>query len=155
MFDHRKLQLIALQAFVPWVLFCGTTSAVVAAGQESMAIQADDVQWKPASPTLYGVEMAVLKGNPTQAGPFVMRLKFPAFFDYPVHRNPGTEEQVTVLSGAMGFAMGETFDRYVVKPLPAGSHFVVPDAWHFAWTFEETVVEVQGNGPWRVAFFEP
>jgi hypothetical protein len=33
--------------------------------------------------------------------------------------------------------------HYEDKPIPAGSFFVMPDAWHFAWTFEEDC----GRGP--------
>lgn len=149
---HRNMATAAIQA----LLLCVSPIATASADPlHSLVIRADEVEWKPGPAILQGVQMAVLRGSPTEAGPFVMRLRFPAFFDYPVHRHPGTEGNITVLSGGMGMAMGETFDRYVNRPLPAGSFFVMPDAWHFAWTFEETVVEVQGNGPWRVEFLDP
>ena len=140
------------------VLFASVSAAVshaqAAEGHGHVVVSADEVEWKPGPPILSGVEMAVLSGNPTEDGPFIMRLKFPAFFDYQVHRHPGTEGHVTVLSGAIGMALGETFDRYAAPPLPAGSYFVMPDEWHFAWTYEETIVQVHGDGPWRVEFLD-
>jgi ChrR Cupin-like domain len=156
MFGYRKRQLTAIHAITLCVLLGGTASLACAdVEHDPVIVRADKVEWKPAPPILPGVEMAVLQGSPNEAGPFIMRLKFPAFFEYPVHRHRGTEGYVTVLSGAIGVALGETFDPYVARPLPAGSYFVTPDAWHFAWTFEETVVEIHGNGPWRVEFLDP
>jgi len=140
-------------------LVCAALGAAAPAAQaddtQHTVIPADQIEWKPGPPVLYGVEATVLSGKPGEEGPFIMRLKFPAGFDYPVHRHPGTQGHITVLSGAIGLGFGETFERDAAPLLPAGSYFVMPDEWHYAWTADETVVQVHGNGPWRVQFRDP
>ena len=42
------------------------------------------------------------------------------------------------------------------KPLSAGSFAVMqPNNQHFAWTKEETVVQVHGIGPWAINYVNP
>ena len=127
-----------------------------AAGQsdDRTVVPIDKLEWKPAPPLLPGVQVAVVYGNPGKEGPFVMRLKFPAGFDYPVHHHPGTHGHLTVISGAFGIGHGEKFDRNAAPLLPAGSFFVMPSTPHFGWTDRETIIQVNGNGPWRVEFLK-
>src|SRR4051812_41620769 len=57
------------------------------------------VQWGPAPPVLNkGAQAAVLSGDPSKTGPFVIRLKMPAGYRVAPHWHP-TDEHVTVLSG--------------------------------------------------------
>ena len=45
-----------------------------------------------------GAKMAVLEGDPTKEGPFVVRFQFPDGYHIPPHTHPKTE-RVTVISG--------------------------------------------------------
>jgi quercetin dioxygenase-like cupin family protein len=128
------------------------SSPALAAGEHHTAIAADEVTFNPGPPTLpAGAEIAVLLGSPAEEGPFVIRLKFPAGYDIPPHRHP-KEEHVTVLSGGFGMSTGETLDRSVPL-LPQGSFVRIPvGEAHFAWTKEETVVQLNGNGPFGVEY---
>jgi hypothetical protein len=47
-----------------------------------------------------GAEIAVLAGNPTEAVPYTVRLKFPAHYQIPADSHP-TDENVVIVSGAL------------------------------------------------------
>lgn len=125
-------------------------------GPHHMAFAPDDVVFNPGPPTLpAGAQIAVLLGSPAEEGPFVIRLKFPAGYDIPPHRHP-KEEHVTVISGGFGMATGETHDRAAAPLLSAGSFVQIPAGEaHFAWTQEETVVQLNGIGPFGVEYVDP
>lgn len=119
-------------------------------------VAADQVTFNPGPPTLPpGAQIAVLLGSPAKEGPFVIRLKFPAAYKIAPHRHPKTED-VTVLSGGFGMATGETFDPGETPMLPAGSFVSIPVGQaHFAWTEEETVVQINGMGPFGIEYVNP
>lgn len=132
------------------------TTPIDAHDNHHQVVPADEVQFKAGPPTLpQGAEFAVLMGNPAEEGPFVMRLKFPAGFDIPPHRHP-KEEHVTVLSGGFAMALGEVHDRSKAEPLPPGSFVRIPTGEaHYAWTEEETVVQINAMGPFGVEYVNP
>jgi quercetin dioxygenase-like cupin family protein len=137
-------------------MLAASASPMVAHDGEHHAFEADDVTFQPGPPTLpVGAQFAVLVGNPAEEGPFVMRLKFPAGYDIPPHRHP-KEEQVTVLSGGFGMALGEAHDRDAASLMGPGSFVRIPrgDA-HFAWTEEETVVQINAMGPFGIEYVDP
>src|SRR5262249_41100256 len=94
----------------------------------------DDLKWGPAPPVLQpGAELAVLEGNPSSAGPYVIRLKMPDGYKIMPHWHP-TMENVTVISGTFHLGTGGTFDDTKGSEMPAGSFgFVGPHMKHFAW----------------------
>jgi quercetin dioxygenase-like cupin family protein len=99
-----------------------------------------------------GARVAMLEGNPTQEGPFTMRLQLPAGFKIPPHWHPAVEH-VTVISGTFNLGMGEKFDTSSGRALTAGAFaFMQPGMRHFAWTNEETVIQVHGIGPWKITY---
>src|SRR5437773_7923763 len=103
------------------------------------------IEWKagPAAiPT--GAKMAVLEGDPTKEGPFVVRFQFPDGYHIPPHTHPKTE-RVTVISGNLYLATGEALDRNSAKKLPAGSFGYWPAGMkHTAWSEGETVIQLHG-----------
>jgi quercetin dioxygenase-like cupin family protein len=118
-------------------------------------VPADAVTWGPAPPSLPpGAQAAALLGSPSKEGPFVLRLKFPAGFTVPPHRH-SKDEFVTVISGRFAVAAGETLDRSA-KPLAAGSFVHLPAGMpHYAWADGETVVQINGVGPFDVKYVDP
>jgi hypothetical protein len=101
------------------------------------------------------VKIAVLEGPLTEAVPFTFRIKFPANFQVPPHWHPAIE-RVTVLSGTLHLGVGDTFDQANTKALPADSISIMePNMHHFAWTGEETVVQLSGMGPWGITYVNP
>jgi quercetin dioxygenase-like cupin family protein len=114
------------------------------------------VEWKDGPASLpRGAQMALLEGDPTQAGPFTMRLRFPDGFQIPPHWHTQMEH-ATVLAGTIHLGMGERFDRAATRPLPAGSFGFWPAGTrHFAWAEGETVLQLHGQGPWTVTYVDP
>jgi hypothetical protein len=79
------------------------------------------LEWKPGPAAIPpGAKMAVLEGDPTKDGPFVVRFQFPDGYHIPPHTHPKTE-RVTAISGNLYLATGETLERNSAKKLPAGS----------------------------------
>src|ERR1043166_7870467 len=68
------------------------------------------IEWKPGPAAIPpGAKMAVLEGDPTKEGPFVVRFQFPAGYHIAAHTHPKTE-RVTVISGALYLATGESLE---------------------------------------------
>jgi hypothetical protein len=88
--------------------------AVLAATQSlaaDMPVNADGLAWAPAPPVLpKGAEIAVLSGDPSKDGLYVLRLKMPANYELPAHNHP-TTEYVTVISGSFHIGMGDKLDE--------------------------------------------
>ena len=90
-----------------------------------------------------------------QATPFTFRLKLPADYKIPAHWHPAIEH-VTVISGTFNMGTGDKLDATKTKALSAGSVAIMPPKTnHFAWTKEETVVQVHGVGPWGITYVDP
>jgi len=102
-----------------------------------------------------GAQAAVIEGDPKQPGLFTMRLKLPANYRIPPHWHPA-DEHVTVIAGTFNMGMGDQFDEANGKTLPTGSFVVMPATMHhFAWTREETIVQLHGMGPWQINYLNP
>jgi quercetin dioxygenase-like cupin family protein len=133
-----------------------TAAPLHAAEPHHTVVAGDTVKWGPAPPSLPpGAQAAALLGSPAKEGPFVLRLKFPAGFTIPPHRH-SKDEFVTVISGAFAVASGEKLDRAALKPLPPASFVHLPAGMpHYAWVEVETVVQINGVGPFDVSYVHP
>jgi hypothetical protein len=133
-----------------------TAAPLHAAEPHHTVVAGDAVKWGPAPPSLPpGAQAAVLLGSPAKEGPFVLRLKFPAGFAVPPHRH-SKDELVTVISGAFAVASGEKLDRAALKPLPPASFVHLPAGMpHYAFAEVETVVQINGVGPFDVSYVDP
>lgn len=116
----------------------------------------DQITWSPAPPVLpSGAKLAVLEGNPSEAGPFTMRLLMPDRYRIPPHYHP-VIEHVTVLKGTFKVGMGDRFDASKLAPLPTGSFAALaPGTRHFAEAEGETVLQLHGVGPWSLTYVNP
>jgi quercetin dioxygenase-like cupin family protein len=107
----------------------------------------DSTNWVAGTGGYKGTQMAVLLGDPSQSGMYVMRLKLPAGTSFPPHVH-GEAENVTVISGTLWVGLGKTVDQSQMKPLAAGTFATVPANFpHYAMAKEETVVQIEGIGP--------
>jgi len=115
-----------------------------------------DIKWMDGPASLpAGAKVALLEGNPAQEGPFTMRLQLPDGFQIQPHWHPAVEH-VTVISGTFNLGMGEKFDKSSGRSLAAGSFaFMPPGVRHYAWATGETVVQVHGQGPWKINYVNP
>lgn len=115
-----------------------------------------EIAWKAGPPSLQpGAQAAVLYGDPSKEGLFVMRLKLPAGFKIAPHTHP-RPEILTVVSGAFHIGMGTAADKAKAQRLSPGSFFAFdPGLAHFAHVEEETVVQLSSTGPWTINYVNP
>lgn len=158
---HTRTMFLAVAA-----LLAVSASAALAQGDQQgamheahathIALTPGDIQWKAAPPVLpAGAEIAVLEGDPTKEGPFTLRLKLPEGYAIQPHTHP-VIEHVTVISGAFGIGLGETFDESVVTWSEEGGFYVMsPGTAHFAVTRDETVIQLHSSGPWALNYVNP
>jgi len=122
---------------------------------EAMSINAAEVKWGATPPDVpKGAEMAVLHGDPSKKAPFTLRLKMPAGYKIPPHWH-SNDEQLTVLSGAFILHMGDTMDAPAHSLAAGGFHFLPGKMHHAAETKVETVVQVDGVGPFDIHYLNP
>ena len=145
--------------FVMSVMMLLAASALalpVSAADEHKILATQDVKWSPAPGSLpKGAEAAVLYGDPSKEGLFVLRLKLPKGYVIAPHSHP-RPEILTVISGTFQIGMGDTADKSKVKPLGPGGFFGFPPGMnHFAYTDEETVVQLNSTGPWGLTYVNP
>src|SRR5437879_8474256 len=77
------------------------------------------IEWRD-NPNNPGVKSAVLYGDPTKPGPYVVRVKWlPGNMSRP-HSHPN-DRFIVVLSGTWWAGTGEKFDPVNTIPMPAGS----------------------------------
>jgi quercetin dioxygenase-like cupin family protein len=115
-----------------------------------------DIKWADAPAILpRGAKVAVLEGNPSKAGPFVMRVRMPDGYRIAPHTHPKAE-RVTVLSGTFHLGMGGKFDPAKGRAMPAGSFGTWPAGMkHYVWVEGETVIQLHGTGPWSLTYVNP
>jgi hypothetical protein len=123
---------------------------------DDMPVNADAIKWAPVPPFLpAGAKMAVIAGDPSKDGIYVLRLQMPANYKIPAHNHP-TSEYVTVLSGDFHIGMGDKLDEAKGMHLTAGGFSVAPAQMnHFAWTTSATIVQVHGKGPFAITYVNP
>lgn len=114
-----------------------------------------DVKWVNAPASLPpGAKLAIVKGDLGKPGALTFRLKLPAAYQLGPHWSPGTK-RIIVISGTFNLGIGEKFDRGRSIPLFAGYVHWPQEAPYFVWTKEETIIEIQGVGPWAVTYVNP
>jgi len=123
---------------------------------QHVAMAASSLAWGPPPPSLPpGAKLAVVSGDPSKPGPFVVRLQLPAGYKIAPHWHPG-DENVTVLSGTFAMGMGETWDEAKMQPLPAGGYVGFPAQMrHYAMAKGAATIQVHGNGPFVVNYVNP
>jgi quercetin dioxygenase-like cupin family protein len=115
-------------------------------------ITPEHVPFKTAS----GFEQAILFGDPSKPGLYVLRVRFPPGF----HSNPhyhSLDRHVTVIKGVWWMGVGEKLDISKAVPLQAGSYALHPAGgvhWDGA-RDEETIVQIVGLGPVETVQVDP
>jgi anti-sigma factor ChrR (cupin superfamily) len=126
------------------------------AADDHVVARPDSLKWSAGPPSLpRGAQIAIVSGDPSKEGLYVLRLKVPAGFKVPPHMHP-QDENVTVISGTFNIAMGDKFDDSKGPQLKAGSFAKAPKGMaHFAWFPEETVIQIHGLGPAGITYINP
>lgn len=149
----KKLALALLVA-LPLTAALADDAAMDHAGH--VVVMPDAIKWGPAPPVLpAGAQAAVLLGDPSKEGPFVIRLSAPDGYKIPAHFHP-TTENVTVISGIFHVGTGDKLDTSKADKLTAGGFVSLPAGMHhYAWTEGATVVQVHGTGPFALTYVNP
>jgi len=133
-------------------LGCLAASTAWAQSSTHMMATPDELKWTDIPSLPAGAKMAAIEGPLNEAVPFTFRLKFPANYQIPAHWHPAIEH-VTVISGTFHMGTGDKLDQSNTKALAPGSVAIMqPKTNHYAWTKEETVVQVHGVGPWAITY---
>ncbi len=141
---------IAFAAFSVFSLPLGA-----AAQDHHATMQPDDLKWSAPAAYAKGAQLAVIKGDPTKEGMYVVRLKVPAGFKIGAHTHPN-DENVTVLSGSFNIGTGEKLDETKGTQIkPGGYSFVMKGMNHYAWFTEETVLQLHGMEPQGITYVDP
>lgn len=126
----------------------GLTNEVLAQDKFRAIPDPSKLQWADTGPPLPNTQIAVVDGDPSKAGPFVLRFRCPDNYKIAPHTHPATEA-VTVLEGTFHAGMGNTFDSSALTPVSRGGFLVIPgEAAHFGLCKGVTVLEIHGTGPW-------
>jgi hypothetical protein len=128
---------------------------VLAQHHGHLMLTADQLKWGDVPSLPPGARLAVIEGPLNQPGPFTIRIRMPADYAIAPHWHPAIEH-VTVMSGTFHMGTGEVFDRSKGTAItPGGVAIMQPKTTHYAWTREETEIQVHGVGPWAINYVNP
>ena len=120
------------------------------------AIRPEDVRWVsfPAYPPQ--VRMAIVVGDPTKPGPYLIRVHVPGGTRMMPHRHP--EDRIyTVMAGVFYVGRGEHFDKDKLEAYGVGSVVVLPGGQaHFHWARSgEYICQITAIGPLGFTYVDP
>jgi quercetin dioxygenase-like cupin family protein len=138
---------------IPRNFLLATVIGFAPAVVEAQVVTPDDLKFERNPAT--GSEIATVMGDASKAAPFVLRVKYPQGFKAMPHSHP-IDVQVTIVSGTMLWAQGESFDESKMKEYPAGSFILekanVP---HYQMAKTPVVFQAAGTGPNGFKFVNP
>jgi quercetin dioxygenase-like cupin family protein len=108
----------------------------------------ENVEWEPFAAFPPSVRLAVIVGQPSEPGPYVIRVKVPGGVKPMPHRH--SEDRIyTVMAGVFFIGVGEEFDSDKLEAYPPGAVIVLPgNTSHFHWAKSgEYVAQVTAIGP--------
>lgn len=119
-------------------------------------MNAADFKWMEAPPGLpKGAKVAVLEGNPAEAGPFTLRIVMPANYEIKPHWHPAIEH-ISVLKGSFSMGAGEVFDKAKATEIKEGGFAAMPAKFaHFAFSSGGATIQLHGIGPWGITYINP
>jgi quercetin dioxygenase-like cupin family protein len=122
---------------------------------EAAFINPDEIKWGAAPPELpKGGQLAVLHGDPSKRGTFTIRFKVPDGYKIPPHWHTQAE-QLTIISGTLRFRIGDTMDAPAHDLQPGAYHYLPAKMHHSAEAKGETVVQIDGMGPFDIHYVNP
>jgi ketosteroid isomerase-like protein/quercetin dioxygenase-like cupin family protein len=119
-------------------------------------VQPASIAWSDPPPSLpRGSKIAVIAGDPSKPGPFVIRGQVPAGYKIAPHWHPG-DENLTVLSGTVALGMGDAWDESKMQTLGIGGYAALPaEMRHSFLAKTASTIQVHGIGPFVVNYVNP
>jgi len=114
------------------------------------------LNWGPQPPGLpRGARVAVVRGDPTKAGPFTLRADFPDGYEIKPHWHPASE-RVEVLQGMLLKGEGRDWRSASLQPFGPGQVTTVAARHpHFVRAKGRTMIEIQSTGPFEITYVNP
>ena len=103
-----------------------------------------------------GLQMAVVEGDPTKPGIYVVRVKFPPGLMTRNHFHP-EDRHAVVIEGTWWTGTGDAFNPDATVPLKTGSYMKHPAGGHHfdGAKEEEVIVQIIGVGPSQTILLRP
>lgn len=138
---------IAAIAICGCVAFAVSPAYAQADAKGFVRLTPDQAAWKDV-PDGHGVQMAVISGDPSKPGLYVIRVKFPPGIMSAPHFHP-EDRHAVVLRGTWYTGTDDTWDPDRTVPLKPGSYMLHPaGAVHYDGAKdEEVIVQIAGYGP--------
>lgn len=108
----------------------------------------DNIEWKAFAAFPPSVRLAVIAGQPSKPGQYMIRVKVPSGVKLMPHRH--SEDRIyTVISGVFYIGVGEEFKPDKLEAFPPGAVIVLPsNTPHFHWAKSgEYISQVTAIGP--------
>ncbi len=107
----------------------------------------NNLKWQPGTGATAGQMIAVVYGDPSKPGPFVIRIKSPDGYKVTPHFHNAVEN-VTVLQGTLLLGFGDTLNAAKTTAIPVDGFYSIPKGvHHYAIAKGETIVEISSMGP--------
>lgn len=120
------------------------------------SVLSENIEWKPFPAFPPEARLAILVGEPSKPGPYVVRVKLPAGVKLMPHTHP--EDRIyTVVSGIFYIGLGTTYDPAKLQAYAPGSVVVLPaNTPHFHWAKDgDYMTQVAGTGPLGIKYVDP
>lgn len=128
-------------------------AAATADDQPGMEIvPSTGLKWAPLEVPGFksGIQMVVIHGDPSGAGDYTLRLRFPDGYTFPSHWHPNGEH-VTVIRGTFKVGMGARAVPGAVESYKAGDFLYIPGKMpHFGGATGTTEIQLHGVGPFAI-----
>jgi quercetin dioxygenase-like cupin family protein len=136
-----------MRMFTP-VLTVLFLSSGALAGDESRILQSSEMKWGDTGEPFPNTQAAVVNGDPSKEGAFIMRWRCPDNYRIAPHVHPATEE-VTVVQGTFLIGEGDKFQDSNLKAVKQGGFMSMPGGKaHYGMCKGTTVLEIHAMGPW-------
>jgi len=145
---------LSLVAVILWSL--ASSASAQGTSERQAFVNPQDIKWGAVPPSMpKGAKIAVLEGDPSKPGPFVIRLMVPPGYKIAPHWHT-QDESLTVISGTLYFGSGDKVETSKAHTLTAGSfHFLSGKDHHYLVAKSQAVIQINGNGPFDVTYINP
>jgi mannose-6-phosphate isomerase-like protein (cupin superfamily) len=111
------------------------------------------LNWGPQPPGLpAGSRLAVVRGDPSKAGPFTIRVDLPDGYQVKPHWHP-TSERIKVVEGTLLMGDGREWRDTGMRPLSVGQEVTVPARHpHYVEAKGRTMLEIRSTGPFQITY---
>ncbi|MFO1321362.1 MAG: cupin domain-containing protein [Burkholderiales bacterium] len=114
-----------------------------------------ELKWAFVAGVPRPVEMAIVSGNPDEAGPYVVRYRMPSGMRFAPHKY-SDQRELTVVKGIWWMTPGESYNWRDMTEYQQGS-VIVREAGkpYYAWARTAVLIEEKGTGPSTLQYVNP